>query len=158
VAVAFGIWGYLVGQVGVAVSAVGAATLGVIVDDTIHLLWRYREARRGGATPEDSIRHMFSVVGEPMLVSTAVLILGFSVVALSGFHITNGLGTLSAITVATALIADWFLLAPLLLALDSPARAAARLRPAPASADLGSLAPANVAQAAMTPGEKKEAG
>ena len=48
---AFGLWGFLVGEVGVAASAVGALTLGIIVDDTVHLLWRYREARKFGASP-----------------------------------------------------------------------------------------------------------
>ena len=117
--VAFGVWGLLVGKVGVAVSVVGAMTLGIIVDDTVHLIWRYREARKRGESPEDAIRTMFSIVGEPMLVSTLVLIAGFGMLALSGFHITSSTGALASMIIAFALICDWLLLAPLLIATDT---------------------------------------
>jgi len=119
VAIAFGVWGYLVGKVGVAVSTVGAATLGIIVDDTVHMIWRYLQARRQGADSQSAVRYMFHVAGEPMLISTLVLVSGFAVIATSGFHITSAVGALCAITILFALIADWFLLAPLLVLLDS---------------------------------------
>ena len=118
-ATAFGIWGYLVGEVGVAVSVVGAITLGIIVDDTIHLTWRYREARNRGADPDVAARMTFHKVGEPMLISTIVLVAGFSVLATSGFHITSSTGILVAATIALALFLDWFLLAPLLILSDN---------------------------------------
>ena len=35
---AFGFWGILVGEIGVAASVLGAASLGIIVDDTVHFL------------------------------------------------------------------------------------------------------------------------
>ncbi|MEO1016033.1 MAG: MMPL family transporter [Pseudomonadota bacterium] len=117
-AIAFGVWGYAVGQVGVVASAVGALTLGIIVDDTVHLMWRYQRARRDGETPEAAVRLMLRDVGRPMLTSTLALIAGFAVLGSSGFEISASLGALSAITVAAALLADWFFLAPLLLAVD----------------------------------------
>ena len=43
---AFGIWGLLVGQVGMASSVVAAMTLGILVDDTVHFLGKYQYARR----------------------------------------------------------------------------------------------------------------
>ncbi|MEM8771790.1 MAG: MMPL family transporter [Pseudomonadota bacterium] len=128
---AFGIWGYLVGEIGVAVSVVGAMTLGIIVDDTIHLIFRYREARRRGAAPADAAQAMFAKVGEPMLVSTIALVSGFLLLATSGFHITSSMGMLVAGAVAIALLLDWFLLTPLLITSDrhtmAPARPALRL-------------------------------
>lgn len=116
VAIAFGTWGFLVGKAGVAVSAVGAITLGIIVDDTVHLLWRYLEARRAGATPENAVRAMLARVGTPMLTSSIVLMIGFGVLATSGFHITAALGALSMITIFVALVADLVFLPALLLA------------------------------------------
>jgi len=118
-AVAFGLWGYAVGEVGVAVSVVGAMTLGIIVDDTVHIIWRYREARRKGADPDVAARMMFDKVGEPMLISTLVLIAGFSVLAVSGFHITSSTGILVATTLGIALVQDWFFLVPLLIIIDN---------------------------------------
>ncbi|MEO0399586.1 MAG: MMPL family transporter [Pseudomonadota bacterium] len=115
---AFGVWGLLVGTIGVTASAVSAITLGIIVDDTVHLMWRYLAAKRKGADAETAIRVMLRDVGRPMLTSTIALIVGFAVLATSGFQITSSLGALAAITVFIALVADWFLLAPLLLAID----------------------------------------
>lgn len=116
--IAFGLWGYFVGEVGVAVSVVGAMALGIIVDDTIHLIWRYQQARKEGAAPEEAVAAMFSIVGEPMLVSSIVLVIGFAMLAVSGFHITSSTGILTAGMIGFALLTDWFLLPPLLIAVD----------------------------------------
>ncbi|MEM9706522.1 MAG: MMPL family transporter [Pseudomonadota bacterium] len=116
--VAFGVWGYLFSRVGVASSTVGAITLGIIVDDTVHLIWRYREARANGKAPEQAVTTMFEIVGRPMLISTLLLVSGFALLGISGFHITSALGVLSAIIVASALVFDWFLLGPLLITID----------------------------------------
>ena len=118
-AMAIGLWGYTVGEVGVAVSVVGAMTLGIIVDDTIHLIWRYREARLAGDDPEIAARKMFAKVGEPMAISSIVLVSGFLLMSVSGFHITSSTGILVAGTIAFAWALDWFVLAPLLITLDS---------------------------------------
>jgi predicted RND superfamily exporter protein len=118
VAVAFGVWGFFVGKVGVAASTVGAATLGVIVDDTVHLMWRYIEARREGADAHKAVESMFKNAGLAMFTSSLVLMVGFMILATSGFHITSAMGALFTITVFFALVADWFILPPLLIALD----------------------------------------
>ena len=47
-AMAFGVWGYLYGEVGNAGSVVTAISFGIVVDDTIHLMSRYLKARREG--------------------------------------------------------------------------------------------------------------
>ncbi|MEM0930149.1 MAG: MMPL family transporter [Pseudomonadota bacterium] len=148
-AVAFGIWGYVVGDVGIASSIVGAVTLGIIVDDTIHMIWRYQEGRRLGMPPKQATRAMFDHAGRPILVSSIVLTLGYLVMASSGFYITATLGQLSALIILSALIFDWFLLAPLLIVLDpllEPNRQVRRQSAAPASsyssAAAGSAGPA----------------
>ena len=141
-AVAFGLWGYLVGEVGVAVSVVGAITLGIIVDDTIHLTWRFREARKNGAPPELAAHTVFAKVGEPMLISTIVLVAGFSILSASGFHITSSTGILVAMTIAFALVMDWFFLAPLLVLSDNfLERMQARRAPEPNELTLASNNP-----------------
>jgi len=135
-AMAIGVWGYTVGEVGVAVSVVGAMTLGIIVDDTIHLIWRYREARRAGDDPPAAAQKMFDKVGEPMLISSIVLVAGFALMSVSGFHITSSTGILVALTIAFAWLMDWFFLAPLLVTMDGlfskPALERAPERPRPA--------------------------
>ena len=78
-ALSFGIWGYLVGRVGLAGSVMTAIAFGIIVDDTIHFLSKYLRARRDGAAPADAVRSTFAIVGHAMWTTTVVLCLGFLV-------------------------------------------------------------------------------
>ncbi len=45
-AMGFGLWGLLVGEVGLALSVVTGMTLGIVVDDTVHLLSKYLRGTR----------------------------------------------------------------------------------------------------------------
>ena len=116
---AFGIWGLMVGEVGLAVSIVIAMTLGIVVDDTIHFLSKYLRARRErGLSAEDAVRYAFSTVGVALLVTTIVLAAGFMVIAQSNFLVNSQMGLLTAITITIALIVDFLFLPPLLIAID----------------------------------------
>ena len=116
---AFGVWGMLVGEVGLAVSVVVAMTLGIVVDDTIHFLSKYLRARRErGMNAEDAIRYAFNTVGVALTVTTLVLVAGFLVIAQSNFQVNSQMGLLTAITIGIALIVDFLFLPSLLLLVD----------------------------------------
>lgn len=117
-ALTFGLWGHLVGQVGLAGSVMTAVAFGIIVDDTTHFLTKYRRARARGESSHDAVRYTFNQVGRALLTTTIVLACGFIVFSLSGFAVTWTLGTMVTITVILALVADFFFLPPLLLAID----------------------------------------
>ena len=118
-AMALGIWGYLVGEVGLSVAIVVAVTLGIVVDDTVHFLSKSLRARRErGMSPEQAIEETFQTVGVALWITSAALIAGFGVLYLSGFKVNAEMGLLSAVTIAIALFADYFLLPPILLKLD----------------------------------------
>lgn len=124
---AFGVWGLLVGEVGLAVSVVVAMTLGIVVDDTIHFLSKYLRARRERAmSAEDAIRYAFNTVGVALTVTTVVLVAGFLVIAQSNFQANSQMGLLTAITIAIALIVDFLFLPALLLVVDGDKKRKAR--------------------------------
>lgn len=115
----FGVWYFLVGRLGMASSIVTATSLGIVVDSTIHLLSKYIRGRRElGLSPEDSVRYSFSTVGPALWILTAALMLGFLVLSLSPFEVNRAMGLLTAICIAFAIIADFFLLPPLLMFVD----------------------------------------
>ena len=114
----FGLWGYLVGRVGIASSVVTAVAFGIIVDDTIHFLTKYLKARREGLQAPEAVRSAFRTVGQALWTTTAVLSAGFLVFASSGFEVSWALGLLVTITVIFALLTDFFLLPTLLIAID----------------------------------------
>ncbi len=116
---AFGIWAIAVGQAGLAVSAITAMTLGIVVDDTVHFLSKYLRARREmRLPPADAVRHAFEIVGGALVTTSAVLIVGFLVLAQSSFRVNWEMGTLSALTIALALLADLLFLPPLVMATE----------------------------------------
>jgi hypothetical protein len=119
VAIAFGLWGYWDGQVGMALAMVASMTLGIVVDDTIHFLSKYLRARREkGLDPLAATRYAFSHVGLALTVTTLVLVAGFGVLAFSTFSANADMGVLTAATIAIALAIDFFLLPPLLLKME----------------------------------------
>ena len=116
IGMAFGIWGLLVGEVGLALSVVAGMTLGVVVDDTVHFLSKYLRARRErGMDAEAAVRYAFSTVGTALWVTSLVLIIGFGILAFSHFRMNADMGLLTAITIGLALLADFLLLPPLLM-------------------------------------------
>ena len=117
-AMAFGVWGYLYGEVGNAGSLVTAIAFGTVVDDTIHFMSKYLKARREGRSASEAVHYAFRSVGRPLLTTTMILVLGFLVFATSGFVISSMLGLLVALTIGFALICDFLLLPPLLMAID----------------------------------------
>jgi len=137
---AFGLWGYFAGQVTLAIAVVLAATLGIVVDDTVHFLSKYSRARRGGQSPEEAVRYSFRTVGMALLVTTLGLAGGFAVLAQSGFAVNGDMAKLTAITILVALVADFFWLPPLLIWLDNRRPAMTAPRPTPATAGALALA------------------
>jgi predicted RND superfamily exporter protein len=116
---AFGLWGYFVGQVGLVISILAALTLGIVVDDTVHFLYKYLHARRRqGMDPENAVRYAFHTVGTALWMTTVVLAAGFLVLAFSGFEINADMGLMTAITIMIALGMDFFFLPSLLLLVD----------------------------------------
>ena len=118
-ALGFGLWGMFHGQIGLSLSVVTTMTLGIVVDDTVHFLSKYLRGRREkGLSPADAVRYAFHTVGRALVVTTIVLIAGFGVLATSSFELNAGMGLLTAIILALALLADFFFLPALLMKLE----------------------------------------
>jgi len=133
----FGAWALLVGDVGFSVATVASISLGIIVDDTVHLLAKYVRARKEGRlNVEDSIRYAFRNVGVAIIVNTIILTAGFLVMTTSAFKMNVDLGLMTVLSIAGALLLD-FLFLPALLLLgkrEEGVQSGNELLPAPASA------------------------
>jgi uncharacterized protein len=118
-AMGFGLWGILVGEVGLALSVVTSMTLGIVVDDTVHFLSKYLRARRErDFSPPDAVRYAFTTVGRALLTTSIVLVAGFLVLSRSTFELNAGMGLLTAMVIIFALLADFLLLPPLLMKVE----------------------------------------
>ena len=127
-AMAIGLWGYLVGEVGVPAAVVTAIAFGIIVDDTIHFMTKYTENRKAGKLPSESVQMAFRSVGRALFTTTIVFGLGFMVFGASGVVANQVLGLLVGITVIIALLADFFFLPPLLMLLDETKETSEEIR------------------------------
>lgn len=114
-AVAFGVWGLLVGQVGLASSVVAAMVLGILADDTVHFLGHYQRARLARTGVTAAVEHAFHEAGQPLWITSLVLVAGFAVLAFSHFRINSDLGLLTVVILLLGLAADFVLLPALLL-------------------------------------------
>jgi len=117
---AFGIWAIFIGEVGFALAVGLGMTIGIIVDDTVHFLSKYLRARREkNLNAEDAVRYAFDHVGSALIITTVVLIAGFSVMTFSTFKLNFDLGLITSVTIGIALIIDFLLLPALLLKFDT---------------------------------------
>ena len=127
IAMGFGTWALLYGQVNTGVSVVFGMTLGIIVDDTVHFVSKYLRARREqGKTPEDAVRYAFITVGQALLVTTIVLSAGFFALGQSQFALNNGMARLTVIIMTLALIIDFTILPGMLILMGRREDAKAR--------------------------------
>lgn len=112
----FGAWALLVGSVGFSIAAVGAVSLGIVVDDTVHFLTKYvRGLKERELSRADAIRYAFRTVGVAILVNTIVLTSGFCLLIASAFKLNVDLGMMTALSIVFALILDFLLLPAILM-------------------------------------------
>lgn len=115
-AMAFGLWGLFVGEVGLALSVVVGMSLGIIVDDTVHFLSKYQRAQREkGLNQEEAVHYAFSSVGVAIWITTTALVAGFLIMTLSGFEVNSAMGIMTALTITLALVTEFLLLPALLM-------------------------------------------
>jgi uncharacterized protein len=86
-----------------------AIALGLVVDDTIHLLLRFRRGEDDGTPPDQVVHRTLMVTGRPCSFSSYVLVFGFATMATSELHAVRDMGIVAAITMLVALAADLLL-------------------------------------------------
>ena len=116
---AFGAWGLFVGELNMAVAMVSGMVLGIVVDDTVHFLSKYRRAREEqDLDAPEAVRYAFNSVGKAILVTSVILVAGFLVLAQSSFALNSLMALLTAIAIGMAVLADFLLLPAILIWLD----------------------------------------
>ncbi|MCA8924434.1 MAG: MMPL family transporter [Planctomycetes bacterium] len=139
--VTLGFMGLLEIPLNTATVTVAGIALGLVVDDTIHLLHAYASRRGAGASIAQATEGMLLHVGRPVLVTSVAVGAGFGVFAFSPFRPTLFFGLLIAVTAFTALLCDLGLLPALLLRLPG-ASAGEEPGEAPEPADHAAKSPA----------------
>jgi predicted RND superfamily exporter protein len=114
VAGTYGVMGWLGIPLDFMTAVIAVAAIGVAVDSTIHLSARFRRAWALGQTPEQCIADVMSSTARALVVTTLVLVAGFSVLSPSVLAPLAMFGKLMAFCLFLALIYD-LLMTPALL-------------------------------------------
>jgi hypothetical protein len=93
-------------------SIIFTIAFGIAVDDTIHLMANY--LNNPGGKARDRLKETFKHAGSAMVITSAIMVAGFSLFLLSSFGATFYLGLFICLSMLLALIIDLTLL-PLLL-------------------------------------------
>lgn len=114
-----GLWGLTYQEVGMAVSSVFGLTLGIAIDDTIHFLNHYMEARRDrGLSNHEALLKSFEESAPAVLATSLILMAGFGVTSFSELNMNVHFAVLTVWIFFFAMLGDYFLLGPLLLLFD----------------------------------------
>lgn len=75
----FGFWALLVGRLDPFVMMLFSISIGLVVDDTVHILSHYLTRRRGGAAHDEAFAHAVGTAGPALTITTLVLALGAAI-------------------------------------------------------------------------------
>ena len=111
----FGLWAILSGTVGFSIAIVGAIAVGLVIDDTVHLISKYMQAyRHQGKSVHDSILYAFDTAGTAIFATTIILAAGFAFLATSSFKPNVDTGLVTGLAIMLAMFIN-FLALPALL-------------------------------------------
>ncbi len=95
-----------------------AMTMGIAVDDAIHVMSRYLLAKSEGASTQQSIARAMNESGRAVVFSSLVLVFGFSVLCFASFTTIIYVGLFGSIIMSFALIGDLVVLPAILYLAD----------------------------------------
>jgi len=114
--------GSLAGWMGISLDqsalVVFAMTMGIAVDDAIHVMSRYLLAKNEGASTKQSIARAMNESGRAVIFSSMVLVFGFSVLCFASFTTVIYVGLFGAIIMSLALVGDLIMLPAILYLAD----------------------------------------
>ena len=117
--IVFGFWGLFVGQLSPYVLMLFSISLGLVVDDSVHVLSKYVSARRGGSTPEFAVRYALETAGSAITITTISLALGTLVLVFSNTFYYQNVAQLLTPIIVVAWLLDLSFLPALLVRLDN---------------------------------------
>ena len=114
----FGAWGLLVGSIDPFVMMLFSISIGLVVDDTVHILSSYQSCRAEGLTPRAAVDISLERAGPALIITTAVLALGTCVLMAASTLYFQQAATLLVPIVVVALVLDLLFFPALLMRLD----------------------------------------
>lgn len=103
---------------------VGAMTIGIAVDDSIHMMSRYLLKRSRGLAVFDAVDAALQSSGRAVILTSVILVTGFSVMLMGSFVSYIYVGLFSAMIMLLALIGDLVFMPAVIFLVDGDSREA----------------------------------
>ena len=113
-----GVMGWLGISIDIGVAISGAIIIGVAVDDTIHFLIKYKEAREKGYDFHSAMIYVMQHAGVSIIFTTIILSIAFMIFSFSQFNPNVHFGIVTSIALVLAVIVDLLLLPAMLSLYD----------------------------------------
>ncbi|MDG1460095.1 MAG: MMPL family transporter [Luminiphilus sp.] len=117
-AVVFGVWGLFVGQLSPYILMLFSISIGLVVDDSVHVLSKYMAARKAGEKPDEAVRYSLDKAGSAITITTAALAMGTFILVFSNTYYYQNVALMLTPIIVVALLLDLLFLPPLLVKLD----------------------------------------
>ncbi len=109
-----GVMGYFGIPLRTSTAIIFTIAFGIAVDDTIHLLGKFKQQLNQGKSKLYALKRAYMVTGKAMIITTIILCSGFLLLLCSSFQGTFFLGLLLCLTLLFAIVFD-LLLVPILI-------------------------------------------
>ena len=117
--IVFGFWGLFVGELSPYILMLFSISIGLVVDDSVHVLSKYIHARREGESPEKAVQYSLDRAGSAITITTLSLATGTLILVFSNTFYYQNVALLLTPIVVVALFLDLLFLPPLLVKFDN---------------------------------------
>jgi predicted RND superfamily exporter protein len=114
----FGLMGWLGIELSAATTMIASVALGLFVDDTIHLLYLYRQEKKAGCTTFDAIEYALHHAGRAVIFTSLILTLGFWAGLLGSFNPTIYFSFLMGLTMLFSIVTELLVTPAVVLTLE----------------------------------------
>jgi predicted RND superfamily exporter protein len=117
--IVFGFWGLYNGQLSPYILMLFSISIGLVVDDSVHVLSKYISARGEGETPEAAVKFSLDKAGPAITITTLTLAVSTMILVFSNTFYYQNVAYMLTPIIVVALLLDLLFLPPLLVKFDN---------------------------------------
>jgi hypothetical protein len=117
-----GMMGWMNISVDIGIAIAASIIIGIAVDDTIHFLVKYKDARRRELGLEDALTYVMQYSGATIIFTTVILSCAFMIFSFSQFIPNVNFGIVTAVALMFAVVIDLVLLPTMLSVYDNKSK------------------------------------
>jgi predicted RND superfamily exporter protein len=111
----FGICGWFKIDIDLATASIAAISLSFCIDDSLHVAYYFKQARKKEYSKAESLSYTFRTVGPALIISSGILFFGYALLTFSSLKTVYLFGGLTAAMILSALYAQYVIFPKMVL-------------------------------------------